>query len=547
MRTEPDRAARKHDRWIVAAILLFAAILRARHLDFGLPALLDPDEPVFLMTALDMLREGRLNPGWFGHPATLLFYLLAVVILVVGGLGAIGGAWSGIDAFVAAVFADPGILVLPMRATMVALGVASVWLTWLTGRRLGGRRVGLIAAALLAANAVHVEWSQVIRTDMLATVLMGWCFHRAVPIAGRARGRDAVWAGVAAGLAGATKWPASLAVLAPAIAALWAARHDRSALRWAAIAPIVAVMTLFAVSPFLLIDHATVLRDLGGEARPVHLGATGHGPIGNLAWYVAHPLAGSFGIGGLGLAVIGAVRLVRRDAAAAMALLPAAGLILLALAGQALVWTRWIVPLLPIVAMLAALGIAAVADRIGRRAPRHAAVVAAALTLALLAVMTATTFRFLAGRGGDPRSAATAWVRAHVPPGRAVLVEHAALDLLSYRGRLLFPLGTAGCVEIPKILSGAPSHRRLNGFRQGRAIVDIGYVEPALLGSCAADVTVLSNYARYRAEPGPFGPQLANYRRVLRGQRRVAAFRGRVGEDIRTIEIYARPDPSPVP
>ena len=54
-------------------ILLVAALLRIDGVGFGLPALNDPDEPLFMSTALEMLSGPTLNPGWFGHPGTITF------------------------------------------------------------------------------------------------------------------------------------------------------------------------------------------------------------------------------------------------------------------------------------------------------------------------------------------------------------------------------------------------------------------------------------------------------------------------------------------
>jgi len=72
--TDPNLPPRNRDRWTERAaillILLLAAAIRIHGVAFGLPGLNDPDEPLFMMTALDMLRSGNLNPGWFGHPAT---------------------------------------------------------------------------------------------------------------------------------------------------------------------------------------------------------------------------------------------------------------------------------------------------------------------------------------------------------------------------------------------------------------------------------------------------------------------------------------------
>lgn len=537
-RTEPDAIVRNRDRALLVAILLLAAALRLWHLDFGLPSLNDPDEPIFVTTALDMLREGRLNPGWFGHPATLLFYLLAIVAVAVGAIGAALGAWSSVDTFVAAVFANPGILVLPMRGAMAALGVASVWMTWRIGRRIGGTRTGQIAALLLACNPLHVELSQTIRTDMLATLLMGWSLLHALAIARNGRLRDHLWAGVAAGLACATKWPALLVLVAPLAAGLWAARNRRGALRLLPIAPAVAVATLLLASPYLLLDYPTVLRDLGGEARPAHLGATGHGLFGNLAWYLRYPLLQSLGLSGLALAALGILRLLR-DRASAMVLLPVSAVLLLALSAQALVWARWLVPLLPIASVLAALGLAGLSERPwGRRA-------GGPIALVLAGWMAHATLGQSATRANDPRQAATNWVLHHVPPGRTILVEHAAFDLIHYRGRLLFPLGTAGCVDVRALLRQAPSHNGVNRLRAGKAIVDVGNVDPALLETCKADILILSNFARYRHEPMTFAPQLASYRRLVHGYTPLATFAGStrpVAGDERPVEIFGRTD-----
>ena len=82
-------------RWIAPALLILilalATGLRLRGVHFGLPALNDPDEPLFMMTAFDMLRNRSLNPGWFGHPGTITLYCLALICLAVGVFGVLTG------------------------------------------------------------------------------------------------------------------------------------------------------------------------------------------------------------------------------------------------------------------------------------------------------------------------------------------------------------------------------------------------------------------------------------------------------------------------
>jgi 4-amino-4-deoxy-L-arabinose transferase-like glycosyltransferase len=505
MNTEPCGPARKRFGLALGAVLVLAMALRLWHIGFGLPALNDPDEPVFVMTALDMLREHRLDPQWFGHPATLLLYALALIFVGVGLVGSWLGHWHGTAGFVAAVFADPGVAIVPMRVFIALCGLATIALTCRLGRRGADARTGLGAALLLAVNALHIAQSQVIRTDMLATALTLWASLHALQIARGGGRRHHVIAGIAIGLATATKWPAVLA-----LANVTASGRPRHA--W--IAPAVAVITLFAVSPYLLIDYTRVLHDLSGEARPHHLGATGHGFIRNLGWYAVHPLAGSFGVVGLALAAIGVVLAWREHRALVLAIVPGTVVQLLVMAGQALIWERWAVPLLPAVALFAALALARI-----RRLPLWLAALA---MVALPMALTARTRAVM--RADDTRQAATAWVRAHVAPDRSVLVEDAAFDLLGRPGRLLFPLGTAGCIDVRATLTRPPSYRHVDNARTGRAIVDLGNVPPALLGTCATDIAILSHFRRYGAEAALFPAEFATYRRVVAQGRIIQSF-----------------------
>ena len=130
-------------------ILAVATALRVHGIGFGLPSLNDPDEPLFIMTAIDMIRSHTLDPHWFGHPGTITFYCLMLVILGVGAGGILTGHFANTAALVSAAYLDPGIVVLPARLFILTCGVACVFLTWRLGRQLGGAWLGLLAAAFI--------------------------------------------------------------------------------------------------------------------------------------------------------------------------------------------------------------------------------------------------------------------------------------------------------------------------------------------------------------------------------------------------------------
>lgn len=530
----PARNARRSgwgERAILLLILLGAAAIRIRGVGFGLPALNDPDEPLFVMIAIDMLRSGSLNPGWFGHPATLTFYALALVMLAVGGIGIATGRFADVDAFVAAVYADPAILFVPARLFFVACGVLCVFLAWRLGRRLGGPRLGLIAAALLACNAIHVEYSQLIRTDVQASVFILFATLAALDMLERGRLRDHAAAGAFVALGIATKWPAALIALNPLAVVLWRAIPRGPLLRPLVVLGASTAATLVIVSPYLLLDHATVAQNLAGEARPLHPGATGGGFLANLGWYLRGPLLQSFGWLGMAAAAAGAV-LALRSRQAIIAVLPGVTALALVICAQALVWERWLVPLLPFLALAAAGAICALADLLRRRLGRQLPAFEPVAALFLLAPMLAATQAGYTERANDTRQAASAWIEAHAPRGSTILVEHAAIDLIQRGWPLRFPLGSAGCIDARDALAGRISYGEVEKKRTGRAVVDLGHVAPEQLASCRADFAIFTHYDVYRAAPRGFEAQLQTYRAMAAGGRVRAIFRpepGRLG------------------
>ena len=73
----------------LAIILLVALAWRLHNIGFGLPSLYDPDEPIFMIKALELLTNGTLNPKWFGHPGSTTIYLLALIDAAVVGSGSL--------------------------------------------------------------------------------------------------------------------------------------------------------------------------------------------------------------------------------------------------------------------------------------------------------------------------------------------------------------------------------------------------------------------------------------------------------------------------
>lgn len=520
--------------WPIAAILVVALCLRLHGIGFGLPALNDPDELMFELGAVRMLRGGTLNPGWFGHPATTTMYALALIDIGVFGVSWLTGLVAGPAAFVEAIWVNPGLIILPGRVMIALCGVLTVALTARLGERLFDRRTGLAAAALLAINPVHVLWSQVIRSDIMASIFMLLCLLATLEVARGGKRRDTLLASLWLGLAVATKWPFAAAGLGMAGAVMLRIVDDRSKVGHELVRLLLfgtaALATLVIASPYLLIDYPTVVRNLTGEVEPYHLAATGGSPLWNLRWYLSHPLDKGLGMAGLALTLLGLVLAAKHREARAILGPPAAGFLIMLLV-QRTVWDRWALSLFPILAIVAAWGAVWLIDKITlHRTSGWKIAVTTVIAIAAGGPLLAADMAQARERLNDTRQQASRWAEAHIPTDKSVLLEHFAFDLVKQPNPFRFPLAAAGCVDALSLLKGKIVYSTIDKLRQARSNIDIGTVAHDKFESCRADYAIITQFDRYAAERQRFPAEYAQYRNLLAGARQVAVFAPKPGE-----------------
>ena len=189
-------AARARSRafWIVAGITAAGAILRFATL--GVQSY-HHDE---IVTASRILRDGfghAMEAVGFSESAPPLYYVLAWLWTQVTGTGEVG-----------------------LRSLSALAGVATIPVVYLIGLELRGRRAGLMAAALAAANPMLLWYSQEGRAYALLALLCSISLLCAVRALRRGERRDLVGWGVVSALALATHYFAIFPVLAEAVVLL---------------------------------------------------------------------------------------------------------------------------------------------------------------------------------------------------------------------------------------------------------------------------------------------------------------------------------------
>ncbi len=404
----------------LAAVLFGALVLRLWGIRSGLPFSYNADEERhFVPIAIRFFDEG-LNPGYFLNPPGFTELLFAVYAV-----------WfRGGDGVARAAAQHPHELLLVGRVTVALLGVAAVWLLHLTAARFFDRRTGLLAAALGACAFLPVFYGHLALNDVPAMVpATAALLATAVVLRGGGL-RTVALGGLAAGLAAGTKYTAGIVLLPLLTALLLRAREDGAVLSRVAAAAALAlagtVVGFLVANPYALLDfdtfHAGIARQrqyAGGEEL-AKLGLTQDNGVLYYLWTLTWGLGWVPALAALG----GAMRLALRDRRLALVLLPAPLLFLAFMGLQERYFGRWLLPILPIVIVLAASFSAAVVRAVAARTPRAALPAAAVVVLALLGqglLASLHVDRVLARP--DTRNELRTWMQAHIPAGTRVVIE----------------------------------------------------------------------------------------------------------------------------
>ncbi len=260
-------ARRNWVSWALIGLVAVGLGLRVWGITFGLPYLYHPDEPLGVDVGINMVRTGNLNPDSFGY-GSLFFYLNALAYAIYYVAGHFIGLFRApadlpqLERLALGV----GRAVMPTemlagRGVSLLAGILCIPLVYWLGKRLSGRSVGILAAALAALSPTLVIHSQYVTPNMLVTMMSLVALVTLVRLTPHARARDFVLAGVALGAAIASKYNAVF--LVPAYLVAYLMLFGRSVLRQRGIylSCLAAIVTFFVITPFALFDNAKFMDD----------------------------------------------------------------------------------------------------------------------------------------------------------------------------------------------------------------------------------------------------------------------------------------------
>ncbi len=179
---------------IMPTVLAIGFALRFIGINVGLPDSPDPREVIIAQDVLNLVHFAAV-PQTYNWPGTAWFYLIAAI----GKLLSFGGLYLTEDR-----------VILLARCVNVLLSTATLWFTYRLGLRCYNRRIGQIAAGLLAVAMLHAtNESRFALVDIPAT----FCVTLFLYLVTRSRSssdalpfQTAVWLGIVAGFGFAVKF-----------------------------------------------------------------------------------------------------------------------------------------------------------------------------------------------------------------------------------------------------------------------------------------------------------------------------------------------------
>lgn len=416
--------------------MIAAAVLRLVPIWFGLPyAQARPDEETSLNHAVAILR-GDPNPHFFHWPS-FAFYTFAALL----------GFVSRVRAMLSL---DPAISgdhqILFARAFVALAGTATVVVLFRVARRVADDVTGVIAALFLAVSILHVRESHFAMTDVLMTLLamssLAMLF-RAFDLERRdfAGLRWFAAAGLAAGLAASTKYTGATLLAAMAAAQtllVWQLRETRSAWSFRTWAPFVIFACVFcaafvAGSPYVVLDHPQFVTDFQFDLTHLsegHVVNLGRGWV----YHLTRSLPYGVSVPIIIAAIAGVVPLARHHRDHALIVAAFAGATYASLGNGYTVFFRYVLPLVPLVCLAAAVAVRRTAawgaPRIGLS--QGAITIALAALVGGWAFINCVWFDALLARK-DTRVVAAVWLWAHVAPGETMYEAEDAYAMLDLR------------------------------------------------------------------------------------------------------------------
>jgi 4-amino-4-deoxy-L-arabinose transferase-like glycosyltransferase len=428
---------------LLGLIVIAGLVLRLRNNGYGLPYVYNFDEAQHFVSYSVNVFGGQWDPRYYQNPSgyTYLVFLALKVWYGIFGTHLKYGTVS--QQF----FEDPTPIWQFVRTFTAVIAMGGVLTTFWLARRWWGRRVALVAAALMTFAFLPVVYSRIAVTDVATFVPVCVAMWGALRVYEDGRLRHYLIAGAGIGFATGFKYTAGLVLLPLVLAAVVRFWRDRGTPLWRrrdmwflVAAGVLAVVCFGITTPFFFVHPRDAISQLRQQANAAgEIEKLGQAQEGGLSYYF-HTLGWGFGWAALVAAAIGAVWEIARDRVRGLMLVIFPVVLFAYMSIQTRYFGRWLLMMYPLLALLAGIAVVRVSSvvagrlrgRLGARlrAPRLVwalpALLAAVITALVLIQPVAADVRTsnVLGRE-DTRQIARDWLVKHFPSSLRIVIEPA--------------------------------------------------------------------------------------------------------------------------
>jgi 4-amino-4-deoxy-L-arabinose transferase-like glycosyltransferase len=279
---------------LLGIILLIALSVRIWGLNYDLPYIYNPDEPLNMIISQNIFKTSDLNPHFFNYPS-LFFYINALAYIPYFFLGKLLGVFHTTSNVLPSISLAMGVTLAQMPTTVllgrivtVCFGVATIGLIYFVGKRITGRMsVGALASLMMAISPTNVGDSRLITPDTLVLFFLMASLGASILIYQQGKTWQYVMAGICVGLTASSKYNGGLIVL-PLLFAHFL-HYGKTGFKQPKLymALLLCGIGFLVTTPYAIFDSAKFLSDLKFEAQHY---STGHaGMEGNtLRWYLEY-------------------------------------------------------------------------------------------------------------------------------------------------------------------------------------------------------------------------------------------------------------------
>ncbi len=423
-------------RILLIIITLCSFGLRVWGLQHGLPFEYHPDEQQYILPGIGVV-SGNFEPQAYYNP-TLYPYLIGLVYtLTYLGLKLFNAFPDFFDLSVAwshQMLPWTSGMIYLARYITAAMGVFTTLMVYHVGRKAYHPLTGLGAAIIFGMTFLPAREAHFAVSDTPIMLFIALTLYFCLRIVQRGHWTDYLWAGIAFGLSTATKYSGGLLILLLTLAHFLSHRYETWSKRvtsgWLLImAGVVGALTYLLISPYTLLRWSEFWNHFSENLGSARYGFSGLelDPTRNGALFYLKSLTWGMGWPVLLLSLGAVLFALGRHRRADLLLLSFPLLVFFYMQRQEMYFVRWLTPLIPPMAVLAAEAVRAGVQWFSQKRPLIKwPVGTATLAVVMLLVLPSTTTAIKANQifsRPDTRSEALAWVQQQVPPDSNVAAK----------------------------------------------------------------------------------------------------------------------------